>query len=202
MALVTTTDLCKIKGVSRQAVSKAQHEGRLVAIRKGSRIYFDDEHELTIAYLNLDNRKRKKNGKKASKVHKAKRIEKEKKETQEKRERKQKAFEDLNKERVEAYRLKQKAELEKIAASTQKSQIDVAQKLKILIPKASVEKTFGEINSFVHNYLFSFGDRVSSDIAGICKISDSETIIAIKDRIDEEMTRCLTQLKESCKIKV
>jgi hypothetical protein len=87
------------------------------------------------------------------------------------------------------------AELARVQAQTNKINLSIAERLGTLVPREEVAKAFGKIYSVSVNHLLTMGDRLAPLLAGICGTGDQETVIKLKNKIDHEITRALSELK-------
>jgi len=203
MKMISSGALAKIKGVTKQAVSKALKEGRLIGRKKGRQYEINLHHRLTKIYLK--NMSRQEIDQKLKQVR-DKSIIKSKENTKKKHKTKKekellsfsKKYEKERNDNIETKRL---AELGKLNAATNKLNIEIAEKTKSLIPKDLCNDVFQNMSNIIINYFFTLGERLAPDVTAICKINDSKKQIAVKHRIDEEVQRCIKQFKIEAKLK-
>ena len=187
--------LADIKGVSKQAVSKAVQRGLLISKKKGGSVQIDLDHKLTKLYLK--NISRQEIEQKHKQLQAASKIEGKRKYTKKVKSEAEKYAE----ERANNLEAKRLAELDKINAVTNKINIEIAERTKNLIPKDLCDSVFQRMSSVMVNYFMTLGERLAPEVTGICKINDSKKMIAVKERIDEEVERCIKQFKNEVMLK-
>lgn len=83
----------------------------------------------------------------------------------------------------------------KIKLQTRKLEMEMAERLGILIERKTVERMFGKITESIISYLHPFGDRLSPILDGIYESTDTEKKREVKMAIDKEMARALEGVK-------
>jgi hypothetical protein len=195
---LTQKAFAELVGVSSAAIFKAIRDGRVVKTSRG----IDPDHPTNKYYLEQTSRYRdpKTNGKKAgSKSENRSTKKKAKKKTakseQEKEQETEREEEIVIRPKIRSGRTKANAERKRIEAQTTKLNIEIARKMGILVLREDVSKAFGKIYSVAINHFLPMGDRLAPILAGICGTSDQERVIKVKEKIDNEMTRALEELK-------
>ncbi len=199
MELVGTTEFSNIAKVSRQAIAIAIKRKRLINLGKGRRTQIDLDCRYAKRYLSELRAKRA--GPEISKKEKAEIKEKKVKERSAYVEKlKEKVEEELKNPTVDGSNAntKHNLEKEKIKSTTRKTKIEIAQKMEILIHRDQVDKVFGNLYSIILNYFFPIGDRLSNSIAGVFGVKDVTRLVEVKDMIDKEIMRGLSQFKKEC----
>jgi len=102
----------------------------------------------------------------------------------------------IDDETVNGFFEKETVEIEYKKANTEKVKIANAEKLKLLVPVDVVQKKFGKISSVILNFFFPLGDRLAPVICGECGITDPKIIKKVKSKIDNEVTRSLSEFKK------
>lgn len=82
-------------------------------------------------------------------------------------------------------------------AQTEKLKIETAEKLKLLVPVETVQKKFGTLSSVILNYFFPMGERLAPIICGICGETSPEKIKKVQKKMDDEITRALSEFKKA-----
>lgn len=94
---------------------------------------------------------------------------------------------------------KKQQEAELVKARQLKTNIDLAITMKTLIPIDFFDKLWKANVSGLHNYILPLGDRISTEIAAICGVTDSEKVQQINEYIDEETTTALKLVQDEVK---
>jgi len=104
-----------------------------------------------------------------------------------------------NKEVVRNYEkniTKAEADIARINAQTTKYNVKIAEDMGLLIARQTVDRMFGNLYSISTNQFLVLGDRLAPIIAGICGTTDPTITMRIKNKIEEEVTRVLKQVKD------
>lgn len=210
MKKVTQAELAKLCGVSRQAISDAIKNKRLRKISEEKRAGLDLHDVLTVEYMKV-NRQRATaiNTKKVneSNVSTSNSLDDEAKEIARSRDLlRQKYIKDSgqsdNKDPDDSdyydYGKKSSHEVNKIKVQTQKLELEVAQKMNVLVDRELVQTAFNKMYSVIYNYFHTLGDRIAPVSSNLCKCTDREVIFQIKAEIDLEVMRGLREFKRVC----
>lgn len=190
MAEITKAAFSKLAGVSKPAIAKAIKTGKLI-LNSSKKI--DDQDPLSIKYMRNRLEKGKDEYKKI--IKEAKKVE-----IKKKFEEKDSVESDDNDQHSESdsvgYDDKEEIDKEYKKVSTEKIKIANAEKLKLLVPIEYVKKKFGKISGVILNYFFPMGDRLAPLVCGICGITDPEVVRQVKVKINDEITRALSEFKK------
>ena len=91
-----------------------------------------------------------------------------------------------------------KATIDKFKSMEQmlKAQIERKIKRRELIDRKLVQAVFGELYTVDSNELKTLGSKVSADVAGMCDCDEPEKILRVEQRIDREVAKVLTHIKQ------
>ena len=95
------------------------------------------------------------------------------------------------------YKRTQDAEL--IKAKQLKTNVELAIKMKTLIPLDFFDKLWKANISGLHNHVLPIGDRISTEIAAICGVTDPDIVQQVNEYIDDETTTALKLVQDNVK---
>ena len=90
---------------------------------------------------------------------------------------------------------RQQVDLRKALAGAQKTEMEVAIKMKDLISRELVSRLFRKIYSIDSTQWRGLGPRVAPDVMAVCEVEDPSKEVEISDRIEQEVFRTLGHVK-------
>jgi hypothetical protein len=202
MSEISQAAFSRLAGVSKVAILKAIKSGKL-ALTKNKKI--DDKSPLALSYLRIQLDKSKKSL--ATETIKAVKLKKTPK-TKNKPAKQSKPpkskiplnnpeYDEEQQKIIEAVADKELIDAEYKKVQTEKIKISNAEKLKLLVPIDFIKKKFGKISSIILNYFFPMGERLAPIVCGMCGVTDPEKIQEVKNKINDEITRALSEFKKT-----
>lgn len=202
MKKVTQTELAALCGVTRQAISDALKHGRLRKMGEARNAGIDLHDYLTTQYMKKNDQRTSSVKKKEVKAQKEGSFDEDLKDIVENKEILRKKYlaesnqsDDKGGNNYYAESDKTTVEVDKIKMQTQKLEIEVAEKMNILIDRERVRNAFNKMSSVMYNYFHTLGDRMAPVAAGICGCNDKDAIFKVKSQLDLEIMRGLKEFK-------
>lgn len=185
--------IAKLIGISKQAVSKAVAQGRLIRTKMG----IDLDHPTNRHFLDRVENQAEPEQEISKKPKRKKtngngRAKKTNGSTTEKPEKDQRW--DGGKNTVGGYN-KTQIDIQKSAAQIQELQLRIDERRKKLIKREYVDRFFSQLYLVDSNEWKTLSDRLSPEIAGIFEIDDPEKILQVSKAIEKEVYRTLTHVK-------
>jgi len=205
MEIVTQIEFARMAGITKQAVAS------LIATRtikkekdKAGKSGINLDAAKTKIYLSsktskIEIRKIKKKAK-AAKAAKTKQKSKKPAKEKEEKEPDKKVSSDLDKAEaglIRAAESRELLEMEKIRAQTVQIKLKTAAEMKKIIPTELVEKIFMRISGGFAIHFLTMGERLAGQLAGIAGTVEPEKVLAIKQKIDDDQSRSIQELKKT-----
>lgn len=190
MKLVTGLELAAICGITKQAVSLAEKSKKLTRVQG----QFDLHAPETVEYINLRSPYRPaqqeiiRKQEEEDKIDKA--VTRAKKKKKQERER---PNEDILESMADLDR--NDLEKQKIIEQVLNYRVKTQQQRNELIERALVKRVWAKLYAIDTSELHPLGEKISSDIAALCKIEDSEVTFKIKNIIDSHVFKAIGHSK-------